>query len=1309
MNQRMSRSEEPRRVFKQAIRPSSLDLTPRDPMYTGSVKVPWASLYPDPILFRTPSWYDSACRRSPAVYNAARHTIARHVHVSDLTIIDGRYHLKERIGRGGVGEVWRAVQQPLGRKVALKVLRHEYAKNAQIRRRFAREARAASGLAHPNIAAVYDFGSDALERLFIAMELIEGPSVSEAIETGLSVRNLLELADQLLAGLAHAHARGVVHRDLKPDNVVLSGARLPDSIGIPKIVDFGIATVADRATSGEVINVDDSFEDDEDRSTLRGEVIGTPRYMSPEQAIGERNLSQRTDLYNVGLILYEIVTGHPPFGETKGLAVMSRHVHDPIPDMVGRDSFVLPEEIEACILRSLEKRPLDRWASAAEMRRALRPFLDAARESPEANVAPAPIREAQERPSDTSADDEIMVVQESEIEYVEPWQQHQRIPFVGRDRERTRLTDLVSRVLETGRGSIVLLSGEAGVGKSRLAEWLKEYVEEQGFMRANSGAFARGGNASLRGIQDVVESMFRTRGLPREEVAEKIAQRMEKWGHPSPGDAEALTDFVRPTSLDETRPASVSTSALFATITRVLEVGAQQKPRLIFLDDIHWAGRELADFLDYLAVELRHRSIPVIVLATIRTEDLVERPELETKLGSLSRYTGETVERMTLDRFGANTGKRLIQAVLPTGDELSQIVLSRTSGNPLHMSFLLRYLRDEGLLEKRNGLWHAASLEDVQNAVPPSLGDLFRVRIEQTEAHYKIKGRLWKHLELAAIVGPRFQYDVVRRMAEYEFDPGDLQFFDYDLDRLVSEGFLTEIEGRGDDWYGFSHGLLRDYLLERIGPVASRQMHRDAARSLEEVFGQQAEGYAHDIARHWYAARDYDRALHWYQQAAMVSLRSFVLPQAAHAWQNALEIMDDKLGLEESEQADPLMPSLDRTRFDSAGVVVADYLETLSRLGDLYEGFGDFARAESVYRRVVRIVGRDTQNIEDDALMPLGYSWLGLGHVAWQRGDFEAAEWAFKKVEGLVTGRSDQRKLHVRARLGLARVEWHRASYTVASTMATDALRTARSIGDHESEAEAQWLLGEISRMGGNASEAREFYIQSLEVYRDANVQTGITRNLLSLAQLARLQKDFDDAKDLYLRALAHYEHLGDRRGAGNCQNGLGDIARLQLRYADANAYYGRALEIYEAIGAEYDLAVVLANLGLNAMGLADFEAADSYLDTAYGIVSAGDFPYILAGIEYNKALLKAIQGDETGMADVMQRVMRRSEATEIADIDYARPLEELGRIRAEAGARDEALKVWERALQIYVDLGLTDDAERVEVRLDSLGSTESS
>lgn len=1210
-------------------------------------------------------------------------------------IAGGRFILDELIGKGGVGEVWRATGATGGRQFALKLLRPEYTLNPHLRRRFAREARASSRLSHPNLVTIYAFGADGDDELYIAMELAEGPTLAKAVRKGLSYRNILEVADRLLAGLAHAHARGVIHRDLKPDNVLLANARLPESIGTPKIVDFGIATVPFEA----------EMESDT-RDTGQGEVVGTPRYMSPEQAMGERNLSPRTDIYNVGLILYELVTGSPPFGDETGLAVMSRHVHEEVPQMRPRPGLTISDEFFEIVTRAIEKRPLDRWSSAGEMRAALQPLLEFAREDLLSNRQP----EAVEPPGGIDSEHDNVTTPNARPDLVQKTAEsdefpaldlgfgalNYRVPFVGRDRERRRLRRLTQRVLEGGTGGIVLLEGEAGVGKSRLARWLREEVEEHGTFRANWGAFLRGGSESFRGIQEVLDSMFRTRGLPRAETADKITQRLQEWGHDSPEDAAALTDFLRPRSVDETRPTSASTAALFALIARVLELASNSKPRLIVLDDIHWAGREFVDFLEVLATDFRHRPIPILVIGTIRTEDLAERPEVEARIQALSRHEGESVERIELERLETVDGEDLVSRLLPCDDDLRQIILERGSGNPLHLLMLLRYLREEDLLEWKDGKWVPVDAAQIETVVPPNLGDLFRVRIEQAEAHYNAPGRLHTLLRLAAVLGFRFHYEVLRRLVELSKDATARHYFEHDLDRLLAEGFVVESEGR-DDWYAFSHGLLRDFFVREIGPAQSRRLHRLAAEAWESSLGGWAESHALEIAHHWDAARDRDRALDWYQRAGETALHSFVLRQAMSAYERALSIMDEKLGIETNTR-EPLGQARSLEEFRAASVSAFDYLTILSVVGDLHEGFGEFDIAEIAYRRVVRLVSRDASRLDARFIGPLGWSWLGLGHIAWQRGDFEAAEWAFRKVREIVKPFPDHAKLDGEAARGLARVAWHRGEYDWADALAREAQEIAEELGEVAGAAEAVWIQGEIARVVGQPDEAREHYQRSLAVYQSAQVPTGIARNLLSLAQIARYQKEFTAARDLYSRALAHYENLGDRRGEGMCQNGLGEVARLSQQHDEAEFFYARALEIYEGIGAEYDIAVTLTNLGLNAIALQDYEAAEGYLHAALAIVDAGDYPYVVAGVEYNLALVHALRGLSTD--EELEHVLELAGRLEIADIDYATPLERLGTLLADDDREETARRLWERALQMYRELGLPDDESRVTALL---------
>jgi tetratricopeptide (TPR) repeat protein len=998
---------------------------------------------------------------------------------------------------------------------------------------------------------------------------------------------------------------------------------------------------------------------------------------------------------------------------------MVRHVHDPIPPVEPREGLDIPEDIEHLVRRLLSKEPRDRPSSAADVRKALQPLIEATDENPSARIVPTSADRITDEltlqtvrneltdgfeQGDTTIEDVPDVWEAARVEVREAAMgtSFQWVPFVGRLHEREHLQSLVKRVRSEGRGCQVLMYGEAGVGKTRLTMWLREHCEEYGLLRSHLGAFTRGGSNGLRGLQEVLEGLFETHGMGERDVASAVRERLDDWGRPEASDADAIVEFLRPhgRSPESGLNAGMPTHALFAAIVRVLEAAARHRPRLLILDDVHWAGNELADFLDYLAVEMRHRPIPLLVVSTIRTEDLADRPELENRLQGLSRYVGETVERMELQRLEKRVGEQLVHAILPSAPELTEVVYDRSGGNPLHLVLLLRYLREEGLLERDGETWRATHLGRVKAAMPPSLADLFQVRVEQVEHRATTDGRLSELLVRAAIAGPRFEYDVLDEMVRLEGDEKRIEAFDTDFDRALAEGLLVEAEAKREDFYQFSHGLLRDYFMrDHVGPGEFRKLHRIAAEAKERVHGVNAGQFALEIAAHWHSGRESERALTWYARAAKALRGSFMLRQSAEAYQKCMELMDRKLGI--SGQTASELPAIDEIeRFEQAGVDRSDYLDMLTGSADLQEGFGDFDRAERTYRRVVRMVGKADSKAGERVQRALGSSWLGLGHIAWQRGDFEAAEWAFDKARTIAESSEALISLDDDALRGLARVHWHRGEYGQARDLAEKALESAREQSDVEAEAEALWILGEVARLRGEGAAARAYYEHSADLARSVDSPVALVRNLLSMAQLARYKKAFAEATDLYRRALRLHENLGDRRGAGKCYNGLGDIARFEKRYVDAQEHYTRALDIYQSIGAEYDVAVVYTNLGLTAVSLDEFAAADRYLSAALSMLTGEEYPYLLAGIEFNRALVKWFLGEQQGSRSVLGRALERAERFPIPELDYAEPLERLGSLYHADGDLWWAKKSWEYAADIYRELGLDDDLERIEAKV---------
>ncbi|MEU6102939.1 serine/threonine-protein kinase [Streptomyces flaveolus] len=278
--------------------------------------------------------------------------------MGDSTLIQGRYRLLERIGRGGMGEVWRARDESLGRRVAVKCLKplgtqHDQSFTRVLRERFRREARVAAALQHRGVTVVHDFG-EYEGVLFLVMELLEGRDLSRLLEDNkhhpLPVPDVLDIAEQVAAALAYTHEQGIVHRDLKPANIV----RLAD--GTVKICDFGIARLGH----------DVGFTA---RLTGTGIAMGTPHYMSPEQ-IGGDEVDRRSDLYSLGCVLYEIATGVPPFDLDDAWAVLVGH-RDTAPEPPRRHRPDLPGYLERIILDLLAKQPGQRPQDAREVGRRL--------------------------------------------------------------------------------------------------------------------------------------------------------------------------------------------------------------------------------------------------------------------------------------------------------------------------------------------------------------------------------------------------------------------------------------------------------------------------------------------------------------------------------------------------------------------------------------------------------------------------------------------------------------------------------------------------------------------------------------------------------------------------------------------------------------------------------------------------------------------------------------------------------------------------------------------------------------------------
>ena len=282
-------------------------------------------------------------------------------------LVGGRYALKTRLGEGAMGEVYEAEHVLMEKQVALKVLRGDLSDDDEAVARFQREARAAASLDHPNVCQATDFGQTTDGDFFLVMEYLEGETLQHQIDTfgSLGVERTLHIARQIADALHRAHSQGIVHRDLKPENIMLID-RQGDS-DVVKIMDFGIA---------RLVSTDD--EDDEgQRLTRAGMVYGTPHYMAPEQVAGD-DVDHRADLYALGVVIFEMLTGKPPFDGENIAKVMGQHITEPIPSLNDQvDAHRFPAELQAIIDALLDKDRDERLADAED----LSPLLEAAHQA----------------------------------------------------------------------------------------------------------------------------------------------------------------------------------------------------------------------------------------------------------------------------------------------------------------------------------------------------------------------------------------------------------------------------------------------------------------------------------------------------------------------------------------------------------------------------------------------------------------------------------------------------------------------------------------------------------------------------------------------------------------------------------------------------------------------------------------------------------------------------------------------------------------------------------------------------------------
>ena len=730
--------------------------------------------------------------------------------LSPVTLYDRRYLLHERLGAGGMGEVYRATDRLAGRSVALKrvlgtsdlaAIRGSLDHRAAL----AVEFQTLASLRHPNIVSVLDYGFDGDHSPYFTMALLEEPRTFSRFAWTRPVGERMVLVVEILRALSYLHRRGIVHRDLKPGNVLV------DASGRVRVLDFGLSMA---------------------RGTDR-RIAGTVSYMAPEVLRGE-GATEASDLYAVGVMAFEILAGVRPFTgpDTQSLissvlrdepdfASMSRAVDSaealtPLPDTpshVDADSTALPESST----RDSDTRP-GATVSRAEAVPSDGPTAasDGAPAAPAATLVEVVRRLLAKQPGDRYVDAASVIRDLSAVlgqplpaDTAETRESFlQAAPLIGRDEERTRLLAALEQTAE-GHGRVVLLGGESGVGKSRLLDELRTAALVRGVSAATGQAVSEGGapyqlwREPLRQLVVLGELTDFQAGVLKAVVP----------------DIELLLD--RPVA----DPPGVSTDTRQERLLSVMEqLFAVQAPTLVILEDLHWA-RDSAALLQRLVTVASQA--PLLVVGSYRHD---EAPTLPAEVPG--------AEAMNLDRLSAAAVGALTEAMLgavPDRARLVDYLHRETEGNAF---FLVEVVR--ALAEQAGQLDEVARMALPERVLSGGMRHLIASRLERVPATHRAR------LRLAAALGRELDLPALEADANGPLD-----------EWLLACSAASVIDVQQDRWR-FSHDKLRETLLADLADDGRRDIHRRAAEAVEAAYpdrGARAAGLAH----HWGIAGDRTR------------------------------------------------------------------------------------------------------------------------------------------------------------------------------------------------------------------------------------------------------------------------------------------------------------------------------------------------------------------------------------------------------------------------------------------------------------------
>lgn len=1125
------------------------------------------------------------------------------------------FRITEKLGEGGMGIVYKAEDLDRdGRLVALKVLNRESALDADVQKRFLREAGAGSGLIHPNIVQMYEAGQHDGQH-FIALEFVDGKNLRDLLADGpLTPQRVTEIGMAVGDALQTAHNNGVIHRDIKAENVMVTVS------GDVKVMDFGLAKLQNASML-----------------TREGDIVGTIAYMSPEQATGEI-VDHRTDIFSFGVLMYELLTGKLPFWAAYETAIVYAILNSE-PMSIREIRPDVPEALEQIVFKALRKDRVQRYQKIEDLTSDLarvKAYFDGERD-----VLPSGL--------------ELMAG--SELNKEEVWGSQVKLAvkvgfqpqLVGREKEFGALKEILQQTME-GKGQIAFLGGEAGIGKTRLVEELESYGKTLR-VRLISCRCPVMMNGSYP-YQPFVEALRDYLNAKNVNSVETLDTFIKDTAPELYARISALRVFLDIRDKHETELGSKE-QLWDAVSTLLIKIGSE-RPLILFVDDLHWADEETLSLLEYVGRNAAQSRL--MIIGTYRSDEVQMGRDgnphplvaIRDSLGNDDRFVD-----IQLTRLGSTAIREMVSSLFPEtdfGNAFYESIQSETEGNPFFVVETLKLLKMEGAIEKKDGRYRLKEQYDLLS-IPKSIHDIVMRRIDRLKEDER------EILEIGAVEGESFHSGTIGSCLELS----RIRL----LKKLQSLERDHHIIHPEENTYRFDHGKIREFLYDAITPELRVEYHRMVGDYLADTFPED-EHLAANIAYHFRAAGQHDRSLPFLITAAEWAKRLFVNKQALEYYQQSLEVIQrfesGKAGSDFSIQKETVLEGLADVwsltgKHDAAlsnyrelsqwpGLSSIKRTELLRKIGTVYVNIGENETALETLRQAEHeLASNESAAAQDlERKKALGKTRITRSRVLKSLGRYDEAR---KEVEGglQLIGEEGNFKEVAEAYNNLGVIYEDIGAYDLAAEMYTKSLAAREAIGDKKGIAETYNNLGNVYSCLGDYRKAAENCKKSLDIMNEIGYRSGIAGTCNNLGTVYQDQGRFDEALKMHQRCLALRKEIGDMPGVAMS---LGNIGSVQLdlgEYSSARETLSQNIEMSRKMGFRIFESQVHSWLALSQLHLGDLGSAEAIAAEAIRIAQEMKQQSQLAAAERTMAVIGVARfsATQTGNPDELIKRLQRS------------------------------------------------------------------